>query len=142
YSGYSDALAAACKTLATTYTNNVVENFEGRVVQFSFRKLKVAVPRLKNSKIKAMAAGYIYERVAGGDPLWTESVDIVSTDIINAVDSLCEELSMSVSPGKYVPALRHILQVYNEHMNSGNQMKIFLSYLIPILDILVADERA
>ncbi|KAF7721558.1 hypothetical protein EC973_004497 [Apophysomyces ossiformis] len=130
FSGYSDALSAACKTLATCYTNNIVETFENRVVQYSIRKLKAAVPELPNGRIKDFAREYIYERVCGGDPLWPGAVPLVSTHITGAVNSLCEELSsvipvpataeiMSASPGRFVPALRYILSIYDEEYKNS-----------------------
>lgn len=42
--GYSDSLSAACKTIATTYSNNIVENFDQRVQLYLQRRLKELFP--------------------------------------------------------------------------------------------------
>lgn len=42
--GYSDILSAACQEMATVYTNNIVENFQPRVVAYIQHKLDSFVP--------------------------------------------------------------------------------------------------
>ncbi|KAL1928848.1 hypothetical protein VTP01DRAFT_2634 [Rhizomucor pusillus] len=42
--GYSDILFAACKEIATAYTNHIVENFQRRVVSYIQYKLDKFVP--------------------------------------------------------------------------------------------------
>ena len=42
YIGYSDALSAACKVLATTYLNHIVESFEGYLVNYCRHELQSA----------------------------------------------------------------------------------------------------
>ncbi|KAI8971607.1 hypothetical protein BDF20DRAFT_825415 [Mycotypha africana] len=42
--GYSDSLAAACVTLATTYSNFIVENFENRLKHYARTCLKHLFP--------------------------------------------------------------------------------------------------
>jgi len=36
--GYSDSLTAACVTIATTYLNHIVENFQNRILYFIQKK--------------------------------------------------------------------------------------------------------
>jgi hypothetical protein len=38
--GYSDSLTAACVTIATTYLNHIVENFQNRILYFIQKKLR------------------------------------------------------------------------------------------------------
>lgn len=42
--GYSDALAAACRTLRDTYTTHIVANFEGRLIHYCRFRLSRSVP--------------------------------------------------------------------------------------------------
>ncbi|KAL1933598.1 hypothetical protein VTP01DRAFT_7688 [Rhizomucor pusillus] len=44
--GYSDILSAACKEIATAYTNHIVENFQRRVVSYIQYKLDKFVPAM------------------------------------------------------------------------------------------------
>lgn len=44
FSGYSDALSAACKTLRDTYATDIVENFQSRVCKFIVHRLQILVP--------------------------------------------------------------------------------------------------
>lgn len=55
FSGYSDALAAACITLKTSYTNHVVENFYSRVSGYCEYRLRQLVP----VHIYAHRSGYV-----------------------------------------------------------------------------------
>lgn len=75
---------------------------------------------------REIASEYVFERVAGGDARWPVSLSSdIPNNIRTATEAICQELeeivprpaskeAISASPGKYVPALRHILELYDQ----------------------------
>ncbi|KAG0170893.1 hypothetical protein DFQ29_009088, partial [Apophysomyces sp. BC1021] len=120
----SDVLAEACVLLATSYSSNVVENFEQRVCSFIQHKLSAWFPTLKKWEAKDIASKYAFERIGGGTPEWPDCVE-PTLPLVALTDSLCDDLearvpkpatqeAISASPGSYVPVLKYILSCYEE----------------------------
>ncbi|KAF7720417.1 hypothetical protein EC973_009155, partial [Apophysomyces ossiformis] len=106
---------AACVTLATTYSNNVAENFESRLKFYISRRLTKLIPGLSQKNAKAIAGDYIYELLARSDPHWPFEDEIAVSDFDQAVETICGEFAilmpewqtnaekLSASPGSYIP---------------------------------------
>ena len=57
--GYSQCLSAACITVATTYNNYYVENYEEKLIQYLFFKVVTRFPSLKKGLVRKVVEEYL-----------------------------------------------------------------------------------
>ncbi|KAG0187669.1 hypothetical protein DFQ28_005981 [Apophysomyces sp. BC1034] len=123
FTGYNDALSAACVTLQTANTNHIVENFNNRLASYCMYRLQQLVPELTTSQVKAICWDYVVPVITDGDIVWsTRSVSSVSVRAVDAAITVLEELKAHInrpcgpvelsSPGSYIPVLRSILETF------------------------------
>ncbi|KAH8547815.1 hypothetical protein BGW37DRAFT_509658 [Umbelopsis sp. PMI_123] len=117
-----DVLTEAAVTLATTYSNHIVLNFEQRVKNYLKYKISANFPTLKNALVWRLIEKYALPRIATGDGDWPEDwPEDVSLIMVATVDYLCSQLesliprplnqeTLSASPGEYIPALKLMLR--------------------------------
>ncbi|KAH8552389.1 hypothetical protein BGW37DRAFT_466275 [Umbelopsis sp. PMI_123] len=117
-----DVLTEAAVTLATTYSNHIVLNFEQRVKNYLKYKISANFPTLKNALVWRLIEKYALPRIATGDGDWPEDwPEDVSLIMVATVDYLCSQLesliprprnqeTLSASPGEYIPALKFMLR--------------------------------
>ncbi|KAH8555928.1 hypothetical protein BGW37DRAFT_479107, partial [Umbelopsis sp. PMI_123] len=117
-----DVLTEAAVTLATTYSNHIVLNFEQRVKNYLTYKISANFPTLKNALVWRLIEKYALPRIATGDGDWPEDwPEDVSLIMVATVDYLCSQLesliprplnqeTLSASPGEYIPALKFMLR--------------------------------
>ncbi|KAH8556684.1 hypothetical protein BGW37DRAFT_473671 [Umbelopsis sp. PMI_123] len=117
-----DVLTEAAVTLATTYSNHIVLNFEQQVKNYLKYKISANFPTLKNALVWRLIEKYALPRIATGDGDWPEDwPEDVSLIMVATVDYLCSQLesliprplnqeTLSASPGEYIPALKFMLR--------------------------------
>ncbi|KAH8556405.1 hypothetical protein BGW37DRAFT_472404, partial [Umbelopsis sp. PMI_123] len=118
----ADVLAKASVTLAITYSNHIVLNFEQRVKNYLKYKISDIFPTLKNALVWRLTENYALPRIATDDGDWPEDwPEDVSLIMVATVDYLCSQLesliprplnqeTLSASPGEYIPALKFMLR--------------------------------
>ncbi|GAB5587207.1 hypothetical protein Unana1_02107 [Umbelopsis nana] len=62
----SSVLSVAGTTLATAYSNHIVENFEGRICGYIKHKLSQAFPNMTKKDQAKIAEEYAFPRITGG----------------------------------------------------------------------------
>ncbi|KAI8997611.1 hypothetical protein BDB01DRAFT_893114 [Pilobolus umbonatus] len=68
--GISECVAEACKELATSYTNNIVENFENHLLYFLRYKLQDLFRFMSKKITGEVAKKYCYQEICKGSPTW------------------------------------------------------------------------
>ncbi|KAH8552316.1 hypothetical protein BGW37DRAFT_491457 [Umbelopsis sp. PMI_123] len=129
-----DVLTEAAVTLATTYSNHIVLNFELRVKNYLKYKISANFPTLKNALVWRLIEKYALPRIATGDGDWPEDwPEDVSLIMVATVDYLCSQLesliprplnqeTLSASPGEYIPALKFMLRdLESVHQQAENE---------------------
>ncbi|GAA5809637.1 hypothetical protein MFLAVUS_003049 [Mucor flavus] len=129
---YGQSLPAACETVATTYNNYYTENFENIIGNYFIYALRTKYSNAKVGCIKDMVYNHVYNQVLTHPQLSSIPVDILALfdpDVGNNLTSFLNPLILEVKnriftvplskeslinePFKILPALRHILEKYD-----------------------------
>ncbi|KAI8987895.1 hypothetical protein BDF20DRAFT_852726 [Mycotypha africana] len=119
--GYSDAMTAACESIATTYMNHMVENFTKRIRYYLYWALKPTFQETKNNVIYGLIDSYCLPKILNDMDTckWLEDVDITKQP---EVDATCQSLmkkmpstptieNITAAPSTFLPPLAFMLQL-------------------------------
>ncbi|GAA5807293.1 hypothetical protein MFLAVUS_000650 [Mucor flavus] len=130
---YGQSLSTACETVATTYNNYYVENFENMICNYFIYTLKTEYPDAKIGCIKNLVYNHVYDQVLTHSQPSSVSVDIlalfdpdVASNLTSFLNPLILEVknrmstlpltkeSLNKEPFEILPALRYILNKYDD----------------------------
>ncbi|ORE03062.1 hypothetical protein BCV72DRAFT_316222, partial [Rhizopus microsporus var. microsporus] len=133
---YGQSLSAACKTVATSYNNYYIENFENIICNYFIYILKRKYPNVRIGCLKNLVYNHVYDEVlvrCEPSSIPDEMLGRFDSDVASSLSSFLNPLilemksrmpmlpvskvSLNNGPFKILPALRHILEKYeNLHM--------------------------
>ncbi|KAI9309771.1 hypothetical protein BX666DRAFT_2050499 [Dichotomocladium elegans] len=114
--GYSDSLAAACVTLATTYSNFIVENFENRLKHYARTCLKHLFPEHKKREIDRIVNEYCFKKIMKGDYEWPNGV----AGLERSVDDIVNDREIKLNCTAQSDGHGITLQFVRRKATSGN----------------------
>ncbi|KAL1929249.1 hypothetical protein VTP01DRAFT_2308 [Rhizomucor pusillus] len=142
---WNSTLASACNVIKDAYTNIIVEYFQSRVEKYIIFKLQKFVPAMLKDMASKIANDYLYEILAGGNPVMLQYLLPCSIEIGNAIQEMWMELvpymprpctteEMAAKHGNFIPALHYILQQYHdEHQETPHIQELpRLISLVPL----------
>ncbi|KAG2208537.1 hypothetical protein INT47_010233 [Mucor saturninus] len=134
---YGQSLSTACETVATTYNNYYIENFENIICNYFIYALKTKYANAKVGSIKKLVYNHVYDQVFTHPQLSSIPVDILAffdPDVGNNLTSFLDPLILEVKnristlplskeslnnePFKILPVLRYILKKYDDIYNA------------------------
>ncbi|ORE04606.1 hypothetical protein BCV72DRAFT_312482 [Rhizopus microsporus var. microsporus] len=133
---YEQSLSTACETVATSYNNYYIENFEDIICNYFFYTLKRKYPNVKVGYIKNLVYNHVYDEIlirCEPSSIPDEILGHFDSDVASSLSSFLNPLileiknrmltlpvskvSLNNGPFKILPVLRHILEKYeNLHM--------------------------
>ncbi|PHZ13402.1 uncharacterized protein RHIMIDRAFT_305406 [Rhizopus microsporus ATCC 52813] len=133
---YGQSLSAACETVALSYNNYYIENFENIICNYFIYILKRKYPNVRVGCLKNLVYNHVYDEVlvrCEPSSIPDEMLGRFDSDVASSLSSFLNPLilemksrmpmlpvskvSLNNGPFKILPALRHILEKYeNLHM--------------------------
>ncbi|KAG2201204.1 hypothetical protein INT47_013015 [Mucor saturninus] len=134
---YGQSLSTACETVAITYNNYYIENFENIICNYFIYALKTKYANARVGSIKKLEYNHVYDQVFTHPQLSSIPVDIlaflnpdVSNNLTSFLDPLILEVKNRIStlplskeslndePFKILSVLRYILKKYDNIYNT------------------------
>ncbi|GAA5812184.1 hypothetical protein MFLAVUS_005634 [Mucor flavus] len=126
--GISQCVTEACTELATSYTNNIDENFENHLLYFLRYKLQDLFMFMPKKIIGEVAKKYCYQEICKGSPTWPNT-ELLNNEVKSTIQHLCEpwknmiskpvtQVELSANPGNFIPFLMSLnAELEQEHIN-------------------------
>ncbi|KAI9033678.1 hypothetical protein CLU79DRAFT_7384 [Phycomyces nitens] len=105
------ALPAACKELATSYTNTVVKGFEQKLLYFLNYKLQNEFKSLPRKDVNSICRTFCYQFICQGEPRWPK-IDSLTDNIKSKIETFCSleaETAEKKYPSRNFPKILVIL---------------------------------
>ncbi|GAA5815083.1 hypothetical protein MFLAVUS_008589 [Mucor flavus] len=126
--GISQCVTEACTELATSYTNNIVENFENHLLYFLRYKLQDLFRFMPKKIIGEVAKKYCYQEICKGSPTWPNT-ELLNNEVKSTIQHFCEpwknmiskpvtQVKLSANPGNFIPFLMSLnAELEQEHID-------------------------
>ncbi|GAA5807059.1 hypothetical protein MFLAVUS_000409 [Mucor flavus] len=126
--GISQCVTEACTELATSYTNNIVENFENHLLYFLRYKLQDLFMFMPKKIIGEVAKKYCYKKICKGSPTWPNT-ELLNNEVKLTIQHFCEpwknmiskpvtQVELSANPGNFIPFLMSLnAELEQEHID-------------------------
>ncbi|GAA5808627.1 hypothetical protein MFLAVUS_002019 [Mucor flavus] len=126
--GISQCVTEACTELATSYTNNIVENFENHLLYFLRYKLQDLFMFMPKKIIGEVAKKYCYQEICKGSPTWPNT-ELLNNEVKSTIQHFCElwknmisklvtQVELSANPGNFIPFLMSLnAELEQEHID-------------------------
>ncbi|GAA5816932.1 hypothetical protein MFLAVUS_010467 [Mucor flavus] len=92
----SQCVTEACTELATSYTNNIVENFENHLLYFLRYKLQDLFMFMPKKIIGEVAKKYCYQEICKGSPTWPNT-ELLNNEVKSTIQHFCEPWKNMIS---------------------------------------------
>ncbi|KAL1927793.1 hypothetical protein VTP01DRAFT_3614 [Rhizomucor pusillus] len=146
---YAQTLASACNVINDAYTNIIVEYFRSRVEKYI--KLQKFVPAMQKNIASKIANDYLYEILAGGNPVMPRYLLPCSIEIDNAIQEIWMELmpymprpctteemaaNMAISYPRYITFYSSIMTSINRRrISKRNQIRALYPRLFSLVPL-------